>query len=134
MNRVILLGRLVRNPSLKYTDEQKAVCKFYIAVDKPYKANRAEGEATADFLPCVVFGSRADAIAKYFKQGDRIAIQGRINTSSYIKNDEKRYSFDINVDDFEFCQNKKNDKVENSNGDVAEGFHQAEDDGEELPF
>lgn len=125
MNKVILLGRLVRNPSLKYTDEQKAVCKFYIAVDKPYWA---ESEATADFLPCVAFGTRGENIAKYFKQGNRIAVQGRINTSSYIKNDEKRYSFNINVEDFEFCQNK-----ENINKDAKEGFT-ASDSDEELPF
>lgn len=126
MNKVILLGRLVRDPSLKFGDNGKAVCKFFIAVDKPYKADRAEGEVTANFLPCAVFGSKGEAVAKYFKQGDRIAVQGRINTSSYIdENDKKRYIFDVIVDDFEFCQNKKNS---------AEGFHQAEDDGEDLPF
>lgn len=130
MNRIILLGRLVRDPSLKYTDDQRAICKFCIAVDKPYKAERAEDEPTADFIPCTAFGSRGEAIAKYFKQGDRIALQGRLNTGSYMKNDEKRYSFNINVENFEFCQNKKN------NNDVSvEGFHQdAAVEGEDLPF
>lgn len=128
MNRIVLLGRLVRDPSLKYTEEQRAICKFYIAVDKPYKADRAENEATADFIPCTVFGSRGEAIAKYFKQGDRIALQGRLNTSSYMKNDEKRYSFNINVEDFEFCQNKVK-----KNGEVPEGFTES-DSGEDLPF
>ena len=131
MNRIILIGRLCRNPAISYKDGENktAICKFYIAVDKPYKADRTEGEATADFLPCVLFGSRAETVAKYFKQGDKIAIQGRLSTSSYVKNDEKRYSFSIYVEDFEFCQNKNSSKTD------TEGFFESEQsDNEELPF
>ena len=130
MNKVFLLGRLCRNPALSYTENQTAVCKFYLAVDKPYKADRGENEPTADFLPCVCFGKRGETIAKHFKQGNKIMLQGRIATSTYMKDDEKRHSYSIQIEDFEFCQNK-----EKSEGETAEGFTEvAADDGEDLPF
>lgn len=130
MNKVILIGRLVRDPSLKYSAERKAVCKFCIAVDKPYKADRGENEASADFIPCAAFGGKGETIAKYFKKGNKIAIQGRLNTSSYMKNDEKRHSFDIIVDDFDFCESKNNSDTS------VQGFHQdgTQDNADDLPF
>lgn len=125
MNRILLIGRLCRNPSLSYKDET-AICKFYLAVDKPYDANRTE--VTADFLPCVFFGKRAEAVAKYFRKGDKIALQGRIETSTYLKDDEKRSSFSIIASEFEFCESKKKDT------DVTEQGFVPDESDEDLPF
>ncbi len=127
MNKIILIGRFCREPSLSYKNET-AICKFYLAVDKPYKSDRAENEATADFLPCVMFGKRAEVVAKNFHKGNKIAVQGRVETSSYTKDDKKQYSFSIVVSDFEFCQNKEKTETE-----TVDGFKPYEGD-EDMPF
>ena len=106
MNKIILIGRFCKEPSLSYKNET-AICNFYLAVDKPYKADRDESEATADFLPCVMFGKRAEVVAKNFHKGNKIALQGRGETSSYTKDDKKQYSFSIVANDFEFCESKE---------------------------
>lgn len=109
MNKVILLGRLGKDPEVRYTQaaEPLAVCRFSIAVDRPYKKDRQEGEQTCDFINCVSFGKRGESIGQYFHKGNRIAVTGRIQVSSY--NDQqgnKKYSTDVIVEYFEFCENK----------------------------
>ncbi len=111
MNRVILLGRLARNPELKYTQavEPVAVCRFAVATDRPFAK---EGDVTADFISCVAFGRRAENISQYFHKGRRIALQGRLQVSSYTDGQgNKRYSTDVIVDDFEFVDNKAENEV-----------------------
>ena len=82
MNKCILIGRLVRTPEVRYTQgaEAKAVCKFTIAVDRPY---RGDNDRAVDFLNCVCFGKRGEAIGKYFDKGNKIAVTGRIQTGEY---------------------------------------------------
>ena len=102
MNKVILLGRMARDPEVRFTqgNEPMAVCRFAVAVDRPYSSRRTEGDATADFINCVCFGKRG-------RKGNRIAITGRLQVSNWQDNNgQKRYSTDVIVEDFEFCENK----------------------------
>lgn len=109
MNKVVLLGRMAREPEVRYTQsaEPLAVCSFAVAVDRPYSRNRQEGEPTADFINCVCFGKRGESIGQYFHKGNRIALTGRIQTRNYTdQQGVKRYVTEVIVDDFEFCENK----------------------------
>ena len=96
MNYVSLLGRLTKDPELKYSQSGKAFCKFTIAVTREF--NREE----ADFINCVAWDKRAEAIAEYLRKGRRIAIQGRLNVSNYEKNGETVWRTDVVVDKFDF--------------------------------
>ncbi len=109
MNRVILIGRMSRDPEVRYTQgaEPLAVCSFSVAVDKPYSRNRQEGEPTADFINCVAFGRRGENIGQYFRKGNRIAVQGRIQTRSYQdQQDNRRYVTEVVVDEFDFLESR----------------------------
>lgn len=109
MNKVILIGRMARDPEVRYSQgaEPVAVCSFAVAVDKPYSRNRQEGEPTADFINCVAFGRRGENIGQFFRKGNRIALQGRIQTRSYQdQQDNKRYVTEVVVDDFEFVESR----------------------------
>lgn len=109
MNRVILLGRMARDPEVRYTQaaEPLAVCSFSIAVDKPYSRNRQEGDPTADFINCVSFRNTAENIGKYFRKGNRIAVQGRLQTRNYTdQQGNKRYVTEVLIDDFEFVESR----------------------------
>ncbi len=109
MNKVILLGRMARDPEVRYTQsaEPLAVCRFAVAVDRPFSRNRQEGEPTADFINCVCFGKRGENIGQYFRKGNRIAVTGRLQVSSYTdQQGNKRYSTDVIVEDFEFVESK----------------------------
>lgn len=120
MNRVILLGRMARDPEVRYTQaaEPLAVCRFSVAVDRPFSRNRQEGEPTADFINCVCFGKRGESIGQYFRKGNRIAVTGRLQVSSYTdQQGNKRYSTDVVVEDFEFCETKAE-----SNSSASAGF------------
>lgn len=123
MNRVILLGRLARDPEVRYTQsaEPLAVCRFAVAVERPFSRNRQEGEPTADFINCVCFGKRGENINQYFRKGNRIAVQGRLQVSNYTdQQGNKRYSTDVVVEDFEFVESRAERE---SSGN--EGFTQA---------
>ena len=123
MNRVILLGRLARDPEVRYTQsaEPLVVCRFAVAVDRPYSRNRQENEPTADFINCVCFGKRGESINQYFRKGNRIAVQGRLQVSNYTdQQGNKRYSTDVVVEDFEFVESR-NERANSSEG----GFNPA---------
>lgn len=123
MNRVILLGRLARDPEVRYTQaaEPLAVCRFAVAVDRPYSRNRQDNEPTADFINCICFGKRGENINQYFRKGNRIAVQGRLQVSTYTdQQGNKRYSTDVVVEDFEFVESR-NERANSSEG----GFNPA---------
>ena len=86
MNKVVLVGRLTRDPEVRYSqgDSATAVARYTVAVDRRFKR---ENEPTADFIPCVVFGRSAEFAEKYFRQGMRVSISGRIQTGSYTNRD-----------------------------------------------
>ena len=102
MNKVILMGRLTRDPEVRYSqgDVATAVARYTLAVDRRF---RREGEATADFINCVAFGRQAEFAERYLRQGTKIAITGRIQTGSYTNRDGARvYTTDIVVEEDEY--------------------------------
>lgn len=103
MNSVNLIGRLVRDPEVRYTSgTQMAVARFTLAVDRPFKR---EGEQTADFFSIVAFGKSAELAKKYLAQGRQIGIEGRLQSGSYTnKEGNKVYTTDVVVDRFTFTQ------------------------------
>ena len=106
MNKVILMGRLTRDPDIRYSagDSSLAVARYTLAVDRRFKR---DGEATADFIGCVAFGRSAEFAEKYLRQGMRIVVAGRIQTGSYTNKDGvKVYTTDVVVEDQEFAESK----------------------------
>lgn len=106
MNKVILMGRLTRDPEVRYSQGENAtaVARYTLAVDRRFKR---DGEATADFINCVAFGRAAEFAERYFRQGIRIVITGRIQTGSYTNRDGvKVYTTDIVVEEQEFTESK----------------------------
>ena len=140
MNKVILMGRLTRDPSIRYTQGENNTCvaRYTLAVDRKYKR---EGEQAADFINCVAFGKTAEFTEKYLKQGTKIVITGRIQTGSYTNKDgNKVYTTDTVVEDCEFAESKnasqstQPSQPEPSPTD-ADGFMNIPDGlEEELPF
>lgn len=106
MNKAILLGRIVREPEVRYTQGDKPMCiaRYTLAVDRRFKR---QGDATADFIPCVCFGKTAEFIEKYAKKGTKLAISGRITTGSYTNRDgQKVYTTEVTVEEQDFAESK----------------------------
>ena len=106
MNKVVLVGRLTRDPEVRYSqgDNATAVARYTLAVDRRF---RRDGEPTADFIPCVIFGRSAEFAEKYFHQGMRVSISGRIQTGSYTNKDGvKVYTTEVIVEEQEFAESK----------------------------
>ena len=106
MNKVVLVGRLTRDPEVRYSqgNNATAVARYTVAVDRRFKR---DGEPTADFIPCVVFGRSAEFAEKYFRQGMRVLVSGRLQTGSYVNKDGQRvYTTEVIHDDQEFADSK----------------------------
>lgn len=105
MNKVILVGRLVKDPEVKTTQSQIAVCSFTIAVDRKFKA--ANGERQSDFISCVAWRQQADLLGKYFEKGSRVGITGNLQSRSYDDASGKKvYVTEVVVDEIEFIDSK----------------------------
>ena len=153
MNKVVLMGRLTRDPEVRYSQGANAlaIARYTLAVDRRF---RREGEPTADFIPCVAFGKQGEFAEKYFRQGMRIAVSGRIQTGSYENREGQRvYTTEVIIDDQEFAESKSsNDEYRQNSGagqsyqaapsrrtapsgDPGDGFMNIPDGiDEELPF
>ena len=140
MNKIVLLGRLTADPQVKYSqgDSATAVARYTLAVNKKFKK---DGEPTADFIPCVVFGRSAEFTEKYFRKGMQVAISGRIQTGSYTNKDgNKVYTTDVVVEEQEFAESKaaSQQNQQNSDGPMPssnDGFMNIPDGIDEtLPF
>ena len=106
MNKVILMGRLTRDPEIRYSagENGTAVARYTLAVDRRF---RRDSDATADFISCVAFGKSAEFAERYFHQGIKIALTGRIQTGSYTNRDgQKVYTTDVIVEEQEFAESK----------------------------
>lgn len=108
MNKFIGMGRLTRDPDIRYTNtasgEQLVIARYTLAVDRKYKQ---EGQPTADFISCVAMGRQGEFAEKYLKQGTKIAVEGRIQTGSYTnKEGQKVYTTDVYVEAHEFAESK----------------------------
>ena len=106
MNKVILMGRLTRDPEVRYSqgDNPLAIARFTLAVDRRF---RRDGEQTADFISCVAFGKQAEHAERYYRQGIKIVVSGRIQTGSYTNRDGvKVYTTEVVVEEQEFAESK----------------------------
>lgn len=100
MNLVVLIGRLTRDPELKFGQSGKAYSRFSLAVDRPF----SKGEA--DFINCVAFGKTAELIGEYLRKGKKVGVNGRLQMNRYEMNGEKRTTYDVLVDSVEFLDSK----------------------------
>ena len=117
MNKVILMGRLTRDPEVRYSagDNSIAIARYTLAVDRRFR--RDNEEQSADFIGCVAFGRAAEFAEKYFRQGMKLVITGRIQTGSYTNKDgQKVYTTDVVVEDQEFAESKKTNEENASSG------------------
>jgi single-strand DNA-binding protein len=138
MNKVNLIGRLTRDPEVRYSQGENptAVARYTLAVDRRFKR---EGEQTADFINCVAFGKNGEFAEKYLRKGVKIAVSGRIQTGSYEKEGTRIYTTDIVVEEHEFCESKGSDSSGTSNNasqpvDDAGFIDVSNAIDEELPF
>lgn len=140
MNKVILVGRLTRDPEIRYSsgEIQTAVARYTLAVERRFKRNN---EPTADFIQCVVFGKSAEFAEKYFRQGMRISVSGRIQTGNYTNKDGVRvYTTEVIVEEQEFAESKSESAsahahVSQEGASSDDGFMNIPDNiDEELPF
>ena len=116
MNKVILIGRLTRDPEIRYSQgsEQMAIARYTLAVDR--RQRRDNNGQTADFINCICFSKNAEFAEKYLRQGIKIAVVGRIQTGNYTNKDGQRiYTTDIIVDEHEFVESKNASNNNNSN-------------------
>lgn len=143
MNKVELVGRLTRDPEVRYTqgENASAIARFSVAVNRRFK--NSEGNYDADFINCVAFGKSAEFIEKYFRKGMAIGITGRIQTGNYTNKDGvKVYTTDVVVEEAEFVESKNSGGASvplnaptNNNATSADGFMNIPDGiDEELPF
>ena len=124
MNKVILMGRLTRDPEVRYSqgENSTAIARYTLAVDRRFRRNN-DGEQTADFIGCVAFGRSAEFAEKYFRQGLKVIVTGRIQTGSYTNKEGNRvYTTDVVVEEQEFAESKA--AAANYNGN-RDGYQQA---------
>ena len=138
MNKAILMGRLTRDPEVRYsqTDSSMAIARFSLAVDRRFKKQR--DEVTADFFNCTAFGKQAEFVEKYLKQGTKILVTGRIQNDNYTNKDgQKVYSVQIIVEEMEFAESKASagQKEQEDNNMPGDGFMNIPDGiDNQLPF
>ena len=134
MNKVLLIGRVVKPIELKTTTNGKSVASFTLAVNKDYK--NADGNYDANFINCVAYGQQAETISKYVRKGDKFGIIGKLNTRTYEKNGSKVYVTEVIVDGFEFLESKKDEPTEGNSytNATADDFEEMEITEDDLPF
>lgn len=149
MNNVVLMGRLVRDPDVRYTQGQQpmAVARYTLAVGR--RGRKQDGQQTADFISCIAFGKSGEFAEKHLRKGTKICVSGRIQTGSYTKQDgAKVYTTDVVVDNQEFAESKNAQGVATGYGEsvlvpkddeatasALDGFMSLPDEiDEELPF
>ena len=146
MNKVILMGRLTRDPEVRYSsgDASTAVARFSLAVDRRFK--RDGDDQTADFINCVAFGRTAEFVERFGRKGTKFVVEGRIQTGSYTNKDGQRvYTTDVVVEQLEFAESKASGEGNNGgyvptdrpspSGAAGDGFMNIPDGiDEELPF
>ena len=145
MNKVILMGRLTRDPEVRYSqgDTPLAIARYSLAVDRRGSRNSQDGQ-TADFINCVAFGKAAEFAEKYFRKGLKIALTGRIQTGSYTNKDGvKVYTTEVVVEEQEFAESKASSEQSGGYSNNSAPAPMPEGDGfmnipdgidEELPF
>lgn len=134
MNKVILMGRLVANPEVRYSADSTAIARYTLAVDRRTK------DGGADFIPCVAFTNNAEFAEKYLAKGTKVVIVGRIQTGNYTNKDgQKVYTTDVVIESQEFAENKKDSNASANGSNADDGFKQfggfpVEVEDDDLPF
>lgn len=138
MNKVTLMGRLTKDPELRYSaNNNTAISKFTLAVDRRY--SRDSEDRQADFISCTAFGKTAEFINNYFVKGRQMALSGRINTGSYEKEGQRFYTTDVIAEEVFFTGSKKENAYQNDSSQAEgvtndSGFTPIDDSEDELPF
>ena len=145
MNKVILVGRLTRDPEVRYTPSGVAQARFTIAVDRPYAKRNAQNDPqsnqpTADFIPVTAWRERAQTIGNYFHKGMRILVEGRLQVSNYTAQDGSKKTYtDVLLDNFEFLDSKRDGSSsfqgnsQDSNQNLIGAPQDFPDDGDDVP-
>ena len=129
LNKVVLIGRLTKDPDLRYTQSGIAVARFTLAVDRGFK--NQDGEKQADFIPITVWRGAAESCAKYLSKGRLVAVVGRIQTGSYEQDGQRRYTWEVVADEVQFLE--WSEKQEQTTG--VPGFEDVPPEYDEpLPF
>lgn len=135
MNNVSLVGRLTKDPEMRYTQTGTGVVNFTLAINRPFK--NQDGQEEADFIRCVAFGKRAETIANYVKKGNRFGVTGRIQTGSY-QNEQGQtvYTTDVVVDGFTFLESNNQQQPTQQQNLQTDPMHQAgvQIEDNDLPF
>lgn len=132
MNKVIMTGRLTRDPEIRYTQEQKPVARFSIAVERRFKK---QGDTEADFLDCAAFGKQAEFSEKWLKKGTKVEISGRVQVDSFTKKDgTKGKSWTIMVEEIGFAESKAAKAEEKPEEKPANEWMDMPEGEDELPF
>lgn len=132
MNKIILMGRLTRDPEIRYSQgvSQTAIARFSLAVDRRFKR---ENEPDTDFFNCITFGKQAEFVEKYLHQGTKILVSGRVNNDNYTNKDgQKIYSVQVIAEEIEFAESKNSSRT-SSNQDSSDGFMNVPED-EDVTF
>lgn len=136
MNKVIIMGRLVRDPEERSTTNGMTITRYTLAVDR--RGKKKDGEQTADFIPCVAFDKSGEFAAKYFHKGTKVLVSGRIQTGSYTNKDgNKVYTTEVIIEEQEFAESKgAQNAAEGVQKTADEGFMSIPDgvEDEGLPF
>ena len=135
MNKIIITGRMTKDPEVKMTQNQIEVCSFTVAVDRIFK--KADGTRECDFISCVAWRQQAKLLGQYFSKGSRIGIIGSIQTRDYKdKDDKKVYVTEVVVDEIEFIDSKKDSEHADTEPKETEKsfYEEMADDSISLPF
>ena len=117
MNRVELIGRITRDPELRYTSSNIATCRFTLAVNRPFQGQN--GEQGTDFINIVVWRKQAENVKKYVSKGSLVAVEGRIQTGSYEKDGQRIYTTDVVADSVQFLETKAQSQNRGTDNDVT---------------
>lgn len=137
INRVVLVGRLTRDPDLRYTPQGTAVCNFTIATNRPFK--NAQGEQEADFINCVVWRAPAENLANYMKKGSQIGVDGRLQSRAYEGDDNKMvFVTEVVADSVQFLETKRSQSngggQSSSGGTNTSGGQQSNQSAGDSPY
>lgn len=145
MNKILLIGRLTKDPELRYTQQGTAITRFTLAVNKQLsKEKRQEAETnnrpTADFIGITAWSKLAETIANYTKKGNLISIEGRLENNDYEKDGIKHYSYQVVASNMEFLESAKSNNQGNSQGNNQGNYNIENDDNffpinnDDIPF
>ena len=136
MNRIMLLGRLTKDPEIRYTPSGACVAQFTLAVDRPYTK---DGSREADFIPCVTWGKTSETIGNYVHKGQRLLVEGRLQIRSYDgKDGQKRWVTEVIANSVQFLDYSKGSDKPAKSAPKKQGFESFGQEvpygGEEIPF